>query len=74
MHTAVPESCFQAMTADECYQQIQTFLPDGSMYWKLTFRYAFECLCKGNPMANVRHALADLGPLNLFTLASGSLP
>jgi hypothetical protein len=73
MHMAVPEACFQAATADQCYEQIQLFVPDTSLYWKLSFRCAFESLCKENITMNLRHVLAALGPLNLFVLTSGEL-
>jgi hypothetical protein len=71
MHMAVPETCFQAETADQCYEQIQLFLPKNSLYWEVSFRCAFESLCKDNLTMNLRHVLASLGPLNLFALTSG---
>lgn len=71
IHTAVPEACFQAMTADECYEQIQLCLPSESLYWKISLCSAFQTLCKDTLEVRVRDGLAALGPLNLFALTSG---
>lgn len=71
MHLATPESCFQAITADECHREIQTHLPCGHSYWSLSFRGAFEALAKDNFSQSMRHIIAGLGPLNLFALTSG---
>jgi hypothetical protein len=71
MHMACPEACFQAVTADECYGQIQNWMPDGSLFCKLTFRSAIESLCKESITQEMQQRLADLGPLNLFAITSG---
>jgi len=71
LHMATPEACFQATTADQCHRQIQIFLPARSIYWSISFRGAFESLCKDDPSANIRHLLATMCPLNLFALTSG---
>jgi hypothetical protein len=71
MHMAMPETCFQAMTADQCHQQIQFSLPTQSLYWKVSFRGAFEFLCKDDLSLEMRHTVSSLGPLVLFALASG---
>lgn len=71
MHMAMPETCFQATTADQCHQQIQFSLPAQSLYWKISFRGAFESLCKDDLSLEVRHIVSSLGPLVLFALASG---
>lgn len=73
MHMATPEACFQAVSADECHQQIQSHLPAGGIYWSLSFRGAFESLSKDTLTPGMCQAIADLGPLNLFALASGGL-
>ncbi|KAJ5892121.1 uncharacterized protein N7473_008349 [Penicillium subrubescens] len=70
MHLATPESCFQALTADECHQEIQTHLPCGSAYWSLSFRGAFEALAKDTFSPSMRQIIAASGPLNLFALTS----
>ncbi|KAJ5766634.1 uncharacterized protein N7511_004250 [Penicillium nucicola] len=70
MHMAMPETCFQATTADQCHQQIQFALPAQSLYWKFSFRGAFESLCKNDLVLEVRHMVSSLGPLVLFALAS----
>lgn len=71
MHMAMPEVCFQATTADQCHQQIQFSLPEQSLYWKMSFRGAFESLCKDNLDTEARHMVSSLGALVLFALASG---
>lgn len=71
MHMATPETCFQALSADECHQQIQIHLPINSAYWSLSFRGAFEALSKDSMSPIMCQAIADLGPLNLFALTSG---
>lgn len=71
MHMATPEACFQATTADQCHQQLQLFLPPRNLYWNISFRGSFESLCNDDLDLNTRQFLATLGPLNLFTLASG---
>jgi hypothetical protein len=71
MHLATPESCFQALTADECYREIQTHLPSGNAYWSLSFRGAFEALAKDTFSPSMRQIIAASGPLNLFALTSG---
>jgi hypothetical protein len=71
MHMAMPDACFQATTADQCYQQIQLWVGCGYSYTPVSFRSAFEKLCKDQIGANLRLALSALGPLNLFAMASG---
>jgi hypothetical protein len=71
INTAVPEACFQAPTADGCFEQLQLFLPPESPYWKVSLGSAFQTLCKDNLAVSARDGLASLGPLNLFVLASG---
>lgn len=73
LHMATPEACFQALTADQCHHQIQLSLPARSPYWSISFRGAFESLCKDDPSANIHRLLATLCPLNLFALTSGML-
>jgi len=74
MHMASPEACFQAATADQCHNQIQLHLPASSYYWSISFRGAFESLSKSSLPPVMCQALADLGHLNLFALASGLSP
>lgn len=73
MHLATPESCFQALTADECHREIETHLPSGNAYWNLSFRSAYEALAKDTFLPGMRQIIAASGPLNLFALASGRL-
>ncbi|KAL4999813.1 hypothetical protein BDV10DRAFT_183961 [Aspergillus recurvatus] len=70
IHTAVPEACFQSMDGDECYEQIQLYLPSESPYWKVSLCSAFQLLCRESLEVTVRDGLAALGPLNLFALTS----
>lgn len=74
MHMAVPEACFQAMSTEQCYQQILIHLPSESSFWNLSFRRSFEHLSKETIPAPITHAIASLGPLNLFCLTSGKSP
>lgn len=71
MHVAAPESCFQASTADQCYDAIRTWMPSTSICWKFSFRALFETLCMDNLTTEMQQAVAALGPLNLFTIISG---
>ncbi|KAL2838960.1 hypothetical protein BJY01DRAFT_257866 [Aspergillus pseudoustus] len=68
--TAAPEACFQALSGDECFEQIQSFLPQESPYWNVSLCSAFQTLCRDNLAISARNGLASLGPLNLFALAS----
>lgn len=72
MQVATPEACFQALTADECYDEIQRWIPSTSLYWKVTFFTLFEKLCLDDLTDHVRQFVAALGPLNLFTIISGN--
>jgi hypothetical protein len=74
IHTALPEACFQAMNANECYEKIHLFLPPESLYWKVSLCSAFQTLCRESLEVTVRDGLAALGPLNLFALTSGMSP
>lgn len=71
MHVAAPESCFQAPSADRCFEEIQQWMPPMSLCWKASFRSLFESLCMDDLTGNMRHFVAALGPLNLFTIISG---
>ncbi|KAL5360219.1 hypothetical protein BJX96DRAFT_175083 [Aspergillus floccosus] len=71
MHAAVPEACFQALTADECYDAIQRWMPSTSLYWRVSFRTLFERLCLDDLTEDLQQSVAALGPLNLFTIISG---
>ncbi|GFG12218.1 C2H2 type zinc finger domain protein [Aspergillus udagawae] len=71
MHVAAPESCFQAPTADQCYDAIRNWMPSASLCWKFSFRALFETLCIDDLPLKMQQAVAALGPLNLFTIISG---
>lgn len=70
IHMATPDACFQAPTADNCYDQIKRLLPVESHYWKISFCNAFKSLFQENLTAGLHYDLAALGPLNLFALTS----
>lgn len=74
MHVAAPESCFQASTADQCYDAIRNWMPSASLCWKFSFRALFETLCIDDLTVKMQQAVAALGPLNLFTIISGLYP
>lgn len=74
MHVAAPESCFQAPTADQCYDAIRHWMPSASLCWKFSFRALFETLCIDDLTVKMQQAVAALGPLNLFTIISGRCP
>ncbi|KAL2401661.1 Transcription factor verF [Exophiala dermatitidis] len=65
MSTAMPEACFQAMTAEECFSDIQ----QGEQN-TLDLVSAFEILYQPDIDSALILKLSNLGPLNLFALAS----
>lgn len=71
MHPACPEACFQAATAEECYDQIKRWIIGRSPVSQIPFRSVIESLCQKSVTQDTRRALAYLGPLNLFALISG---
>lgn len=71
MHLAVPDSCFNSPTADQCYEQLRASLPSGNQYWKMSFGNVFKGLCSESLAMDIRYDLASLGPLDLFALTSG---
>lgn len=71
MHMACPEACFQAATAEECLMEIKRWLPAGNPFYRISFRSAFECVCRESITLHMQQTLADLGPLNLFAIISG---
>lgn len=74
IHLAVPDSCFNSPTADQCYDQLKLSRPPCHQYWRMFFEGVFKCLCSENIATDLRHTLASLGLLNLFALISGELP
>lgn len=77
MHMACTEATFQAGTARACWDQIQrdSELKRGSDSIK-DLCSAIELLCKDDGRITPEQllALADLGPLNLFSMTSGMSP
>ncbi|OAP55566.1 hypothetical protein AYL99_10539 [Fonsecaea erecta] len=77
MNAAYPEACFQAMTAEECFKILQHRHQHQHQGISLLrpnvaddFTSAFELLYRTDLDDDVRLALADLGPLNLFAMTS----
>jgi hypothetical protein len=71
MHLAFPESCFQALTEDECYEKIQCWISSLSPTCFVTLRSAVEDICEKVLVQDTHRNLARLGPLNLFAMVSG---
>ena len=71
MHMASPEVCFQAATAEQCIDEIHTWMPAGSPFCSLLLRDAIENLCIGIMPPGVQQRYSQLGPLNLFAMVSG---
>ena len=72
MSTANPEACFQAMAAEECFNTLRKENQYDALRSKATFEFgsAFEMLYQAHIDDALSSALADLGPLNLFTTTS----
>ncbi|RDL41437.1 uncharacterized protein BP5553_01416 [Venustampulla echinocandica] len=70
MHMAFPESCFQAATEDECYEQIQSWMLGLGRTCCITLRTAVEDACEKVLVQDTHRNLARLGPLNLFAIVS----
>ncbi|KAK4465148.1 hypothetical protein QBC42DRAFT_303669 [Cladorrhinum samala] len=70
MHMASPEVCFQAATAEQCIDEIHTWMPAGSPFCSLLLRDAIENLCIGIMPPGVQQRYSQLGPLNLFAMVS----
>lgn len=73
IHLAVPDSCFNAPTAYQCYDQLKLSRPPCHYYWRMFFEGVFKSLCSADITMDLRHNLASLGFLNLFALISGEL-
>lgn len=71
MHMAFPESCFQAATKDECYEEIQCWMLDLGATCCITLCTAVEDACEKILVQDSKRNLARLGPLNLFAIVSG---
>ncbi|KAH8649737.1 hypothetical protein BGZ60DRAFT_199046 [Tricladium varicosporioides] len=70
MHMAFPESCFQATTEDDCYEEILNWMLDLGPTCCITLRTAVEDACEKILVQGSRKSLACLGPLNLFAIVS----
>lgn len=72
MNFACSEGCFQAMTAESCFQYLA--ISNGNEATKQLLSSLTERICKGSTGVELQTRLADLGPLNLFVLTSGEYP
>lgn len=70
-HVAWPESCFQAATAQDCEAEVHAWTARSPFLCNLTICEAIEMVCKGDMGDEMHRVFADLGPLNLFAIASG---
>ena len=67
LSTAKPEVCFQATTAEECFNALRGKNQCDTAF---DFGLAFERLYQTDIDDNLSTTLADLGPLNLFAMTS----
>ncbi|KAL7622130.1 hypothetical protein AAE478_007632 [Parahypoxylon ruwenzoriense] len=72
MHMAWPEAIFQAATSAECAQEVQKWLLRCAPICNITTRETVESFCKSSLGPNIRRCFADMGPLNLFVIVSGT--
>ncbi|KAK5463787.1 hypothetical protein LTR55_011818 [Exophiala xenobiotica] len=72
MSTACPEACFQAMTAEGCFNTIQRENRTNGLRSTVAsdFSAAFELLYTTDIDDALSIAIANLGPLNLFAMTS----
>ncbi|KAK5652309.1 hypothetical protein OQA88_10659 [Cercophora sp. LCS_1] len=70
MHLASPEACFQALTAEECIQQLHSSMSPTSPLFGTTLRDAIENMCMNELAVEEQRELSQLGPLNLFAIVS----
>ena len=74
MHMASPEACFQAPTAESCIDEIHKWMLPSSPFVHLSLREAIESVCMDTLTPEMQQVFSQLGPLNLFAMASGRLP
>lgn len=67
MHLVCSEACFQAPNSDLCFQNLRSGFPNGTH----TLSSLTAMICKQLIVSKTQLALANIGPLNLFALASG---
>ncbi|KAK0631445.1 hypothetical protein B0T14DRAFT_559239 [Immersiella caudata] len=70
MHMASPEACFQAVSAQECFQEIHALMPPSSPFCSIHLRDAIEGFCAETLSAETQQRFSQLGALNLFTIVS----
>ncbi|KAK3392723.1 hypothetical protein B0H63DRAFT_456453 [Podospora didyma] len=70
MHMASPEACFQAATADECIENIHTWMAPPSPFCSVLLCDAVEKMFIDTFTTESRQRFSQLGPLNLFTIVS----
>jgi hypothetical protein len=72
MHMASPEAAFQATTSEECCRELCNWQSRSAPICKITFRQVVESFCKSPIPIETQRCFADLGPLNLFAVVSGT--
>jgi hypothetical protein len=73
MDLACPEPCFQAATSAECFAQVKAWTSSQAWSKKMPLSSTIESICQQNMDQKNCEIFADLGILNLFTMASGML-
>jgi hypothetical protein len=71
MRMAYPESCFQAMSADECVAAVRDWTSQFVVTNQVSLRGAIQIFTSGSLSPESARGLASLGPLNLFVIVSG---
>ncbi|KAK4209438.1 hypothetical protein QBC37DRAFT_54248 [Rhypophila decipiens] len=69
-HLASPEACFQALSAQECLDEIHRWMPQSSPFADLLLREVIETVCCDHLEPAMQQNFAQLGPLNLFVVVS----
>lgn len=74
MQVALLEACFQAASANECYEHLQLLAEPGGLPWKISICEALQMLSRDQLELRTRVWFSTLDPLNLFALVSGTSP
>ncbi len=72
MHMASPEACFQAETAESCFAELCRCTSTLNPFSSLLLRDAIENVCSESMSPDTQQRLAQLEPLNLFAIVSGT--
>jgi hypothetical protein len=72
MHMASPEAAFQAISSEECARELYNWQSRSVQTRNITFREVVESFCRSSIPNVMQRCFADLGPLNLFAVVSGT--